>query len=87
MVFNSTTGSTDGTQWAHIAGLTKFNSDKKKAAILYCREAQTCPLLAAGAKKFAEQAGLKVVNEAQVSLAQPDYTAEVIAARNAGAGC
>jgi branched-chain amino acid transport system substrate-binding protein len=85
MVFNSTTGSTDGTQWAHIAGLTKFNSDKKKAAILYCREAQTCPLLAEGAKKFAQQAGLQVVNEAQVSLAQPDYTAEVIAARNAGA--
>ncbi len=85
MVFNSTTGSTDGTQWAHIAGLRKFNSDKKKAAILYCREAQTCPLLAAGAKKYATAAGLQVVNEAQVSLAQPDYTAEVIAARNAGA--
>jgi branched-chain amino acid transport system substrate-binding protein len=85
MVFTSTTGARAGTQWAHIAGLTKFAPGKKKAGILYCREAQTCPILAEGAKKYAEMIGLEIVSEAQVSLAQPDFTAEVIAARNAGA--
>jgi branched-chain amino acid transport system substrate-binding protein len=85
MVFLATTGSGMGTQWAHVAALLQYYKDKKKLAILYCREAQTCPLLAAGAKKYAEASGLQVVSEQQVSLAQPDFTAEVIAARNAGA--
>src|SRR5581483_805241 len=71
MVFVATTGSGAGTQWAHVAGLLKFAPDKRKIAILYCREAQTCPLLAAGAKKYAEAAGRQVVNEQQISIAQP----------------
>jgi branched-chain amino acid transport system substrate-binding protein len=36
-------------------------------------------------QKLSGQAGVKIVHTAQVSLAQPDFTAEVLAARNAGA--
>jgi len=44
-----------------------------------------CPLLADGVKKAARPAGFVVVYEGQMSLAQPDFTAEMISARNAGA--
>ena len=56
-----------------------------KLAILYCGESQICKDGAAGARKGAPAAGMSVVYEAQVSLTQPDFTAECISARNAGA--
>lgn len=84
MVFNATMGAKLGTQWAHIAGLTKF-SDRRKIALLFCREAATCSQVATGVEKLAPTIGADVVFKAQVSLAQPDFTAEVIAARNNGA--
>ena len=58
---------------------------KSKMAILACNEAQICKNLTGDMPKFAPEFGLKVVSQAQASLAQPDYTAECLAARNAGA--
>jgi branched-chain amino acid transport system substrate-binding protein len=58
---------------------------KKKLAILACNEAQICRDLTVDMPGLAPQFGLQVVSEAQASLAQPDYTAECLAARNAGA--
>ena len=56
-----------------------------KVAIVYCTEGAVCKENADAFKKFALQMGLQVVYEAGVSLAQPDFTAECLNARAAGA--
>jgi branched-chain amino acid transport system substrate-binding protein len=56
-----------------------------KLGLLYCGEAQVCKDGAAGARQGAASSGMTVVYDAQVSLTQPDFTAECISARNAGA--
>jgi branched-chain amino acid transport system substrate-binding protein len=58
---------------------------KTKLAVLACNEAQICKNLSGDMPSLAPQFGMKVVSQAQASLAQPDYTAECLAARNAGA--
>jgi branched-chain amino acid transport system substrate-binding protein len=84
MVFNPQTGSDEAL--GHIIHLTVTSqSDKRKMAILYCREASSCKQQRDRAFQFASIYGMKIVYEAQVSIAQPDFTAEVISARNAGA--
>lgn len=84
MVFNPQTGSDEAL--GHIVHLTVTSqSDKRKMSILYCREASSCKQQRDRAFQFASLYGMKIVYEAQVSIAQPDFTAEVIAARNAGA--
>jgi branched-chain amino acid transport system substrate-binding protein len=50
---------------------------------MYCAEVQGCR--AAASKAAFEKVGLQVVYEAQVSIAAPDYTAQCLGARNAGA--
>ncbi len=85
MVFHPGTGSKLGVYWAHLAPLLHYYPDKKKVAILYCREAATCAGIKDGMKPLGKPHGIQWVYEAQVSLAQPDFTAEVLAARNAGA--
>lgn len=84
MIFHVGPGAPAGASWAHILPFTSL-SDKRKVALLYCREVSVCPLLADGVKKAAKPAGYEVVYEGQISLAQPDMTAEMISARNAGA--
>ncbi len=84
MIFHVGPGSPGGASWAHVLQFTAL-SDKRKVALLYCREVAVCPLLADGVKKASQPSGFKVVYEAQVSLAQPDYTAEMLSARNSGA--
>jgi branched-chain amino acid transport system substrate-binding protein len=84
MMFEAGTGPSDGLAWEHIGGLVEA-TDIRDVAVFYCREAATCSNLLAGVKKYAPQVGLKLVYEAQMSIAQPDYTAEVIQARQAGA--
>lgn len=84
MVFNPQIGSDEALGHAiHLAVVSQ--SDKRKMAILYCREASSCKQQRDRALQFASLYGVKIVYEAQVSIAQPDFTAEVIAARNAGA--
>ena len=58
-------------------------SGLKKIAVVSCAELQSCAT-AVRPKAF-EAAGLRVVYQTQVSLAQPDYTAQCLGARNAGA--
>jgi branched-chain amino acid transport system substrate-binding protein len=57
----------------------------KKQAIIYCVEAEQCPAWRDIAKQKAAKYGVEIVYEAQVSLAQPDFTAECIAAQRNGA--
>ena len=84
MVFNPQIGSDEALGHAiHLAVVSQ--SDKRKMAILYCREASSCKQQRDRAFQFASLYGIRIVYEAQVSIAQPDFTAEVISARNAGA--
>ena len=57
----------------------------KKIAQLTCTEAASCTAAIGIWKKHAKHFGLEVVYQAQASLAKPDYTAECLNARNAGA--
>ena len=84
MIFPVGPGAPTGEMWAHILPLTA-QTDHRKVSILYCREAANCQGLADLMQKNAGRAGVKIVHTAQVSLAQPDFTAEVLAAHNAGA--
>jgi branched-chain amino acid transport system substrate-binding protein len=58
----------------------------KKWGLLYCVEAQACPDSKAEYidNGVAEESGMDPVYSAQVSIAQPDFTAECIEARNRG---
>ena len=84
MVFNPQTGADLGTAWSYLLALTS-QSDKRNVAVLYCSEASTCANQYDGIKRIAPEAGLKIVYAGQMSIAQPDYTAQMLAARNAGA--
>ncbi|HVW31275.1 MAG TPA: ABC transporter substrate-binding protein, partial [Acidimicrobiia bacterium] len=57
----------------------------KKVSIFYCREVQSCSVNHQASVEWANKHGLQIVHEAQVSLAQPDFTAEIVSARRAGA--
>jgi branched-chain amino acid transport system substrate-binding protein len=84
MVFNPQIGSDEALgHGIHLAVTSQ--SDRRKMAILYCREASSCKQQRDRALQFASLYGMTIVYEAQVSIAQPDFTAEVISARNAGA--
>lgn len=84
MVFQPLLGADLGTAWSFLMAITE-QTDKRKVAVLYCREASTCSNQVRRFRELLPYKGLEVVYEAQVSIAQPDYTAEMIAARNAGA--
>jgi branched-chain amino acid transport system substrate-binding protein len=84
MIFNPTLGADHGIAWSYLLTITA-QSDKKKLAIFYCREASTCSNQFERIRQLAPRVGLSVVHSAQISIVQPDFTAEVIAARNAGA--
>jgi branched-chain amino acid transport system substrate-binding protein len=58
---------------------------KKKLAMLNCQEAQFCVDADRIWPSEAPKQGYEVVFRRQASLAQPDFTAECLAARNAGA--
>ncbi|MGH3657250.1 MAG: ABC transporter substrate-binding protein [Micromonosporaceae bacterium] len=83
MVFDVGATSGKGLVWEHLAAMAL--TDKKKVGVLYCREAASCAYMRDGVVSYQKQLGFQVVYEAQVSLAQPDFTAEVIQARQNGA--
>ena len=58
---------------------------KKKVALLACAEIQPCAAYLDYAAAAAAESGLEVVYKARASVAQPDYTAECLSAKNAGA--
>ena len=58
---------------------------KKKLAVVACAEVALCSDIRKAAKDEAARWGMELVYEGQASLAQPDFTAECLSARNAGA--
>jgi branched-chain amino acid transport system substrate-binding protein len=68
----------------HLTALRAM-SPVTRLSLMACREADSCPKAIKDMKDYAAKLNFSVVHEATVSLAQPDYTAEVLAARNAGA--
>ncbi len=82
-VFQPLTGADEGTAWGFILGITT-QTDKKKLGILYCHEVAACSLIRDGIKRRLPYNGLQHVYDAQISIAQPDFTAEVLSAQRAG---
>jgi branched-chain amino acid transport system substrate-binding protein len=72
-----------GISFGAVKGLADLG--KKKIAILYCAEAEQCKTFHDTAAAKASSLGVQIVYDAQVSLAQPDFTAECIQAQRAGA--
>jgi branched-chain amino acid transport system substrate-binding protein len=85
MMFNPLVGADTGQAWGFINNAVTQAPGKKKIGIVYCREAATCAALKDSFKKLLPYQGLEVVYEAFVSLAQPDYTGEMLQAQRAGA--
>jgi branched-chain amino acid transport system substrate-binding protein len=84
IVFQFGVGSTQGMWWNHVLPLVT-QTDKRKVALFYCRDVPSCKQLRDGVNSIKGQAGINIVYEGLVSVAQPDFTAEVIQARNSGA--
>jgi ABC-type branched-subunit amino acid transport system substrate-binding protein len=85
-VFKPETSAEAGNAWSFILPLDEvMPKDKRKLAILYCREVTVCTKQKEQFRELLPFHGLTAVYEAQASLAQPDFTAEVLGARNAGA--
>jgi branched-chain amino acid transport system substrate-binding protein len=76
-----------GNAWQHsLPLLTGVDQDiRDHMGLLYCQEAPICPDAAKNIETFQKDANFKIVWKAQASLAAPDYTSEMLAARNAGA--
>jgi len=85
MMFNPLAGSFGLSHaWATLLTINAM-SDKKKLGLVYCREVNGCQNYVTTIKKLLPYEGLNVVYEAQTSLAQPDYTAEMLQAQRSGA--
>ncbi len=82
-VFQPFMAADKGTAWGFMLSLAA-QTDKKKIGILWCREVSACSLVKDGVRKLSGYKGLEVVYDAQISFAQPDYTAEVLRAQQAG---
>jgi branched-chain amino acid transport system substrate-binding protein len=66
--------------WAQ-QGLEK---GKRRLGILACAESELCRLGYERAAELSEKYGLELVYKGRISIAQPDFTAECLTARNAG---
>jgi branched-chain amino acid transport system substrate-binding protein len=84
MVFNPMNGADVGQAWGFVNTILA-QTDKRKLAILYCQEAATCAQQVSSFSKLLPYKGLTTVYKAQISLVQPDYTAQLLQAKNAGA--
>lgn len=67
--------------WAQVA----VPKQQTKLGIIYCAESPSCEDITKVVVQRASEFGLQPVYSAKASLAQPDFTAECLAARNAGA--
>ncbi len=83
--FNLGVSSREGLLWMHLLPVYLFHPEVKDIGVLHCGEAEVCKTVNADLQAAAPKYGYRVRYTAQVSVAQPDYTAEVLAARNAGA--
>jgi len=82
-VFHPLTGADKGTAWGFVLGITS-QTENRKLGILYCQEVAACTLVRDGIKRILPYKDLRDVYDAQISIAQPDYTAQVIGAQQAG---
>jgi branched-chain amino acid transport system substrate-binding protein len=74
-----------GALFSHMKAAKQLHPEMKKIAVLTCREAQGCTEAATGWPEAGKKVGFETVYRAEVSIAQPDFTAECLGARNAGA--
>ena len=84
IVFHPLVGADTGQAWGFLLTVAA-QTDQKHLGLIYCRETVACGVQAQSIKHLLPWNGLTVVYEAQVSLAQPDYTAEMLQAQRAGA--
>lgn len=82
MYFGNTAPYSVLSQGAAAAAVAEGNT---RIASAYCGEAPACAEFDAGLAEGAADGGYQIVYRAEVSLAQPDYTAECIQARDRGA--
>ena len=71
--------------WVQSTAAQLVPLGKKKLGITYCSETPLCADIAKMYDSKAPELGLQLVYKGQGSLAQPDYTAECLAARNSSA--
>ncbi len=69
---------------SHVAATRALRPDATKWGQLTCREADACRALAAAWPQIAETQGFEIAYTAEVSLAEPDFTAQCLAAKDAG---
>jgi ABC-type branched-subunit amino acid transport system substrate-binding protein len=60
-------------------------ADRKKLAIVTCTEGSPCTIAEQGFVDAAAKVGMQIVSKGKASLTQPDFTAQCLAAKNAGA--
>lgn len=71
-------------QYFGIAKVIKGRG-KTKVGAIFCAEASFCKDMKDRVKKHVQRMGMQMVYEGSVSLAQPDFTAQCVEARNRGA--
>jgi len=82
MMFPTATG-TEGHYWGSAKLLA--DSGVKKVGTVFCTETTSCQYSNDTFVKYAKEVGLDVVYQGRISFTQPDYTAECLQMRNAGA--
>lgn len=75
----------DGAIWASAAAMAAHEPDMTQIGLIACQEAQICQDAARLLPQYAPAFGLDMVYVTQTSVAQPDFTAECLSARRAGA--
>jgi branched-chain amino acid transport system substrate-binding protein len=71
--------------FSHMKAAKLAHPDITKIGVLTCREADGCNEATTGWPAAGKRVGFTTVYNGQVSIAQPDFTAECLNARNAGA--
>lgn len=85
MVFSPSTGSIKGHPRVTVEVIANLAPNVTRFAMLYCGEAASCEGHANEVERYAARKGKELVYKSAVTGAQPDFTAQVVAARNAGA--
>lgn len=85
MVFLAQPTSVVGESEAYINNVLALNLPQRKIAVFWCAEVPLCSVHNDVIKKQAGQKGFQVVASIRISLFAPDYTSEVLQARQSGA--
>ena len=81
-------GSTDAPLWYGVLGVaaeTLLPQGKRQLAVLTCVEAARCRTIKEVVNRYASEAGFEIRYQAEISIAQPDFTAECLSAARSGA--